>query len=82
MAERTGRCPGLAEERAMPEPIRLLLFDYTVRTVALGAAVLGIVSGVLGCYAGLRRQSLFGDARWYAPLPGVCVAFLLSGGTG
>ncbi len=58
----------------------MLLFNYTVRTVALGAAVLGIVSGVLGCYAVLRRQSLFGDALAHATLPGVALAFLLTGG--
>ena len=28
-----------------------LLFDYTIRTVALGAAVLGIVAGALGTFA-------------------------------
>jgi manganese/zinc/iron transport system permease protein len=64
----------------MRDLLGLLLFDYTVRTVALGAAVLGIVSGVLGCFAVLRRQSLFGDALAHAALPGVCVGFLLAGG--
>ncbi|MDP9371039.1 MAG: metal ABC transporter permease, partial [Chloroflexota bacterium] len=63
----------------MNDLIRLLLFDYTVRTVALGAATLGVVSGVLGCFAVLRRQSLFGDALAHAALPGVCLAFLLVG---
>ena len=33
-----------------------LLFDYTIRTVALGAAVLGIVAGALGTFALLRRR--------------------------
>ncbi len=56
-----------------------LLFDYTLRTVALGSAVLGIVSGALGAFAVLRRQSLLGDAMAHAALPGVCVAFLLTG---
>ncbi|MFA9409013.1 MAG: metal ABC transporter permease, partial [Candidatus Dadabacteria bacterium] len=37
-----------------------LFFDYTLRTVALGSAVLGIVSGALGSYAVLRKQSLLG----------------------
>ncbi|GAB4519240.1 MAG: hypothetical protein OHK0046_27790 [Anaerolineae bacterium] len=54
-------------------------FTYTVRTVALGGAILGIVSGVLGCFAVLRRESLMGDALSHAALPGVCVAFLLVG---
>lgn len=55
-----------------------LLFDYTVRTVALGAMTLGIVSGALGAFALLRRQSLLGDAISHAALPGVVLAFLLT----
>lgn len=56
-----------------------LLGDYTVRTVAMGAALLGIVSGVLGCFAVLRRQSLLGDTLSHAALPGVCLGFLIAG---
>ena len=54
-------------------------YDYTLRTVALGGALLGIVSGVLGCFAVLRHQSLLGDALSHAALPGVAIAFLLAG---
>ena len=56
-----------------------LLHDHTVRTVALGAATLGVVSGALGTYAVLRRQSLLGDAISHAALPGIALAFLLTG---
>lgn len=56
-----------------------LLFDYTLRTVALGSGVLGIVSGALGSFAVLRRQSLLGDAISHAALPGIALAFLLTG---
>lgn len=56
-----------------------LIHDYTLRNVALGSAVLGIVSGVLGCFAILRRQGLMGDALSHAALPGVCIAFMLTG---
>lgn len=55
-----------------------LLFDYTLRTVALGAAILGIVSGMLGSFAVLRKQSLLGDAISHAALPGIVLAFLLT----
>lgn len=55
-----------------------LFFDYTIRTVALGAAVLGIVAGALGTFALLRRQSLLGDAMSHAALPGVVLAFMLT----
>lgn len=56
-----------------------LFTDYTLRNVALGTAILGVVSGVLGCFAVLRRQGLFGDALAHATLPGVCLAFLVTG---
>jgi manganese/zinc/iron transport system permease protein len=55
-----------------------LFFDYTLRTVALGAVILGIVSGVLGSFAVLRKQSLLGDAISHAALPGIVLAFLIT----
>jgi manganese/zinc/iron transport system permease protein len=55
-----------------------MLFDYTLRTVALGSAILGIASGALGSFAVLRKQSLLGDAISHAALPGVTLAFLLT----
>ena len=54
----------------------MLEFDYTLRIVALGAAVLGVTSGALGTFAVLRGQSLLGDAISHAALPGVVIAFL------
>ena len=54
-------------------------FDYTLMIVAIGAALLGAVSGTLGTYAVLRRQSLLGDAISHAALPGIAIAFLLTG---
>ena len=53
--------------------------DYTIRNVALGALVLGIVSGVLSAFAVLRKQSLLGDVMSHAALPGVVIAFLITG---
>ena len=53
--------------------------DYTLMIVAIGAALLGAVSGSLGTYAVLRRQSLLGDAISHAALPGIAIAFLLTG---
>lgn len=55
-----------------------MTLDFTLRTVALGTAVLGIVSGALGSFAVLRRQSLLGDAMSHAALPGIVLAFLLT----
>jgi len=52
--------------------------SYTARNVLLGASLLGVVGGVLGCFAVLRRQSLLGDALAHAALPGVCLAYLVT----
>lgn len=56
-----------------------LLTDFTLRNVMLGAALLGVASGVLGTFAVLRRESLLGDLLSHAALPGVCLGFLLTG---
>lgn len=53
--------------------------DYTLRLVATGSAMLGIVNGILGSFALLRRQSLLGDGISHAALPGIALAFLLTG---
>ncbi len=63
----------------MTDLLRDLVFDYTLRNVALGSALLGLVSGVLGSFAVLRRQGLLGDTLAHAALPGICLAFLLTG---
>ena len=55
-----------------------LIFDYTLRTVAIGASLLGIVAGALGAFALLRQQSLLGDAISHSALPGIVIAFLLT----
>ena len=57
----------------------LIHLDYTLMIVGIGAALLGTVSGALGTYAVLRRQSLLGDAISHAALPGIAIAFLLTG---
>jgi len=56
-----------------------LLADYTLRTVALGAALLGALAGGLGTFAVLRCQGLLGDAIAHAALPGIALAFLITG---
>lgn len=53
--------------------------DYTFRSVALGAGLLGAVNGALGCFAVLRRRSLLGDAVSHAALPGIVLAWILTG---
>jgi manganese/zinc/iron transport system permease protein len=56
-----------------------LFGDYTIQNVAIGAALLGIISGVLGSFAVLRQQSLLGDTLSHAALPGVCLGFIVAG---
>lgn len=51
--------------------------DYTLRIVSFGSAMLGIVSGIVGCFAVLKKQGLLGDAVSHASLPGIAIMFLL-----
>lgn len=55
------------------------LSDVNVRLILSGCMLLGLTAGVLGCFALLRKRALLGDALAHAALPGVCVAFLLTG---
>lgn len=54
-----------------------ILFDANVQFVLLGCMLFGIASGVLGCFALLRRRALLGDAIAHAALPGVCLMYLI-----
>lgn len=58
--------------------MELILTDYTLRIVAVGSAFLGIMSGVLGSFAVIRKESLLGDAVSHSALPGIALAFLLT----
>jgi manganese/zinc/iron transport system permease protein len=55
------------------------LGDANTQWVLVGCVLLGTSSGVLGSFALLRRRSLMGDALAHAALPGICLAFLLTG---
>ena len=79
---------------SLPAPLTLLLpwSEYQTRTLefftfkyafvfdALVASVcVGAVCGAVGTFLVLRRLSLLGDAAGHAALPGLCVAFALTG---
>lgn len=64
---------------SIQEYFSLVVSDYTLRTITLGTAVLGMVCGLLGSFAVLRKQSLLGDAISHASLPGIVIAFLITG---
>ena len=63
----------------LQEYFALVFSDYTLRTITLGTAILGAVTGMLGSFAVLRKQSLLGDAISHAALPGIALAFLITG---
>lgn len=58
--------------------LNILLKDYTLHIVSLGSAILGIISGVLGSFAVIRKESLLGDAVSHSALPGIALAFLIT----
>lgn len=52
--------------------------DSTLITVLMGTSFLGFLSGVLGCFAFLKKQSLLADAISHAALPGIALMFLMT----
>ncbi len=56
-----------------------ILDNPTLRPVALGLTAIGVLAGLVGTFAVVRRQSLQGDAISHAALPGVALAFMLGG---
>ena len=47
--------------------------------VLIGTMLLGIAAGITGTFSFLQKQSLVGDAAAHAALPGIAIAFLLTG---
>lgn len=54
------------------------LASWNTAVVVIGAALLGLGSGVIGCFMLLRKRALLGDALSHATLPGIAAAYLLS----
>ena len=59
--------------------IDLLPLSHAAAVVAVGSMVLGAAAGLLGALAVLQGRSLVGDAVSHSALPGVAVAFLVTG---
>ncbi len=55
------------------------MIPYTLGTVILGGSLLGALSGIIGSFAVLRKESLMGDVLSHAALPGVGISFLIAG---
>lgn len=64
----------------MNELFRFIQFNEAgVLAVALGAVLLTASSAVVGTFTFLKKKALVGDAVAHAVLPGICLAFMLSG---
>ncbi|AWN81950.1 metal ABC transporter permease [Candidatus Cardinium hertigii] len=55
------------------------LSDPNVRNVLLGTILLSTSSSMIGTLAFLKRKTLINDAMAHAALPGICLAFLITG---
>ena len=53
--------------------------DPNIVSVVLGAVLLTSSSAVVGTFTFLKKKALVGDAVAHAVLPGICLAFLVSG---
>lgn len=55
------------------------MFTYNTLVVLAGAGLLGLLCGVVGSFAVLRRRALLGDVIAHATLPGIAAAYLIVG---
>ena len=53
--------------------------DPNVRFVTFGSIILTATAATVGTFTFLRKKALVGDAVAHAVLPGICLAFLISG---
>lgn len=55
------------------------MFEYTFLIVAIGTMALGVLTGITGVFAVLRKQSLLGDSISHSALAGIVLAFMITG---
>ncbi|MEG0450533.1 MAG: iron chelate uptake ABC transporter family permease subunit [Lysinibacillus sp.] len=55
------------------------MIDGNLLWVLVGTMLLGVAAGITGTFSYLQKQSLVGDAAAHAALPGIALAFLLTG---
>lgn len=53
--------------------------DPNIRYVVIGSLLLTSSSAIVGTFTFLKKKALVGDAVAHAVLPGICLAFMLSG---
>lgn len=55
-----------------------LFQDYTFQVVAIGSISLGVLCGLAGTFAVIRKQSLLGDSIAHASLAGIAISFMIT----
>ncbi|MFI3210718.1 MAG: metal ABC transporter permease [Peptostreptococcaceae bacterium] len=60
------------------ENLQLLFTNHTFIIVSIGTSLLGFISGILGSFIVLKKQSLLGDGIAHTTLPGVILSFLIT----
>lgn len=53
--------------------------NYNLFVIGIGAGILCFAAGVVGTYTYLRKRALIGDVVSHSVLPGVAIAFMLTG---
>jgi len=53
--------------------------DANVRYVTFGSVLLTATTAIVGVFTFLKKKALVGDAVAHSVLPGICLAFILSG---
>lgn len=56
-----------------------IITQYSFVVVAIGTMLLAMATGIVGTISILKGQSLIGDAVGHAALPGIILAFMISG---
>ena len=56
-----------------------LQYEFMQRAL-IAVVMVGIISGVIGCFVVIRGMSFFGDALSHSILPGVAVSYIATGG--
>ncbi|GAB4245435.1 MAG: metal ABC transporter permease [Ekhidna sp.] len=60
--------------------IEFFSFNYpNIKYVVFGTVLLSISSAVVGCFTFIKKKALVGDVVSHAVLPGICIAFMVSG---
>lgn len=56
-----------------------LQYEFMQRAL-IAVVMVGVISGVIGCYVVVRGMSFFGDALSHSVLPGVAISYITTGG--